>query len=140
MSNTAATVVRDYYEALRQGDPLSPFFDDRESTVKFGISEALYGYDDVAAALNKQTETTADWAVESHHLAVDERGEYATVADEVTMAWTDTESGERKRFETRWSGTLRRRASAEPSDSDSTDSDRPPWMFATMHVSAPQDL
>ncbi|MDQ2049489.1 DUF3225 domain-containing protein [Natronolimnohabitans sp. A-GB9] len=131
MSDRAESVVHDYYDALREGDPLAPYFLEDESTVKFGISEALFGFEEVSNALQTQTETTAEWAVESGHLVVTERDGVATFADSVTMAWTDTESGDRNRFETRWSGTLVRR----------TDDERAPaWQFAVMHVSTADEL
>ncbi|QCC59676.1 DUF3225 domain-containing protein [Natrinema thermotolerans] len=132
MSATASpeAVVRDYYDALRNGDPLEPYFLADESTVKFGISESLFGGGAVAAALGEQTETTADWTIESRRLVVDRREAVATFADEVTMAWTDTEGGDRRRFDSRWSGTL------VPAD----DSSAPDWQFALMHVSAPHEL
>lgn len=129
---SAEAVVRDYYDALRAGDPLVTFFLEDESTVKFGISESLFGGQAVATALEEQTETTDDWTIESRNLLVDEREGFATYADEVGMAWTDTESGERYRFDSRWSATL-----VPQSDDDSSASD---WQFATMHVSAPHEL
>ncbi|QFU81313.1 nuclear transport factor 2 family protein [Natronorubrum aibiense] len=135
MSDRAETVVRDYYEALRAGEPLSPYFLEDESTVKFGISESLFGFEAVSEALQEQTETTSGWSVESHHLVVTERDGVATVADEVTMAWTDTRDGERRCFETRWSGTLVR----VPEESTAADDGRE-WLFATMHVSAAHEL
>ncbi|MFP8951918.1 nuclear transport factor 2 family protein [Natrialbaceae archaeon A-arb3/5] len=128
--------VRAYYEALRRGEALEPFFLDAETTVKFGISEALFGYEAVADALREQTATTTDWTVESDHLVVDERDGVATVADEVTMAWTDTESGESREFDSRWSGTLHR----TDRDADDSGDDDHDWAFATMHVSAPAEL
>lgn len=130
MPQSAEAVVRDYYDTLREGDPLAPYFRDDESTVKFGISESLFGGDEVVRALEEQTETTADWSIESRNLVVDERDAFATFADRVAMAWTDTESGERCRFDSRWSGTLVR-----ASDDDSSD-----WRFGTMHVSTPHEL
>ncbi|WP_247002082.1 nuclear transport factor 2 family protein [Halosolutus gelatinilyticus] len=149
-----ATAVRDYYAALREGEPLEPYFLDRGSTIKFGISEALYGPEVIATALREQTETTAEWTVESTNLAVDDRGAFATFADEVTMAWTDTISGERRRFDSRWSGTLvRRDATSGPLDvqeaaidderstsEEGTDRGRPAWGFQSMHVSAPHEI
>ncbi|MFC4543376.1 nuclear transport factor 2 family protein [Halosolutus amylolyticus] len=154
MSDTAEAVVRDYYAALRRGDPLSPYFLESESTVKFGISEALFGFDEVCEALHEQTETTGDWTVESSRLVVADRGANATFADDVRMAWTDTTSDEEYDFETRWSGTLVRRDDADGSTPVTTgesktaaattgeagDDDRPDWLFASMHVSAPHDL
>ncbi|WP_408957638.1 nuclear transport factor 2 family protein [Natrinema sp. 74] len=129
---SAEAVVRDYYDALRDGDPLAPYFRDDDSTVKFGISESLFGGREIAAALEEQTETTAGWSIESRHLVVEERDGFATVADEVAMAWTDAESGERHRFDSRWSGTLIERAT--------TDAETPDWQFAGMHVSAAHEL
>ncbi|RQG98088.1 nuclear transport factor 2 family protein [Natrarchaeobius chitinivorans] len=143
MTAHAEDTVHAYYDALRNGDPLESYFRPAGSTVKFGIGEALFGYDDVAEALRSQTETTADWTVESHHLVVGERDRFATFADEVTMAWTDVESETEHRFDTRWSGTLVRESPSDSSDgqptpassamaSERTTAD---WQFATMHVS-----
>ncbi|ELY51635.1 nuclear transport factor 2 family protein [Natronolimnohabitans innermongolicus] len=148
MSDRAESVVRDYYDALCEGDPLAPYFLEGDSTVKFGLSEGLFGYADVAAALKDQTESTANWSVESGHLVVDEREAFATFADEVTMAWTDAETGENRRFETRWSGTLVRREPDGRSDdsggNDGSDTDGddtvPAWRFAAMHVSTADEL
>lgn len=139
MSDTAEAVVEDYYDALRRGEALERYFLEDASTVKFGISEALFGYDAVADALRTQTETTEDWTVESGRLTVAEGGEYATFADEVTMAWTDTEDGTERRFETRWSGTLVRRE-APDGDSSVNRTDGPAWLFRTMHVSTADSL
>jgi len=130
MSDNAEAVVRDYYDALRNGDPLAPYFRADDSTVKFGISESLFGGEAVAAALEEQTATTADWTIESRRLVVDRRETVATYADEVTMAWTDTEGGDRHRFDSRWSGTL----------VPAGDSSVPDWRFALVHVSAPHEL
>ncbi|MFC6767589.1 nuclear transport factor 2 family protein [Natrinema soli] len=132
-SVSAEAVVREYYDALRDGDPLAQYFADDERTVKFGISESLFGGSEIAAALEEQTETTDEWTVESHNLVVDERDGFATVADEVTMAWTKTTTGERFRFDSRWSATLVDRAA----DDGSSASD---WRFVAMHVSAPREL
>lgn len=133
MSDEAATVVQEYYDALRTGDPLEPYFLADGSTVKFGISEALFGFDDVSEALREQTETTEEWSVASGRLEVERRDAVATMADEVTMAWTDVEMGDRRRFETRWSGTLVPRT-------DTGADDGPDWLFATMHVSTADEL
>ncbi len=122
----AAETVRSYYGALRDGEPLGPFFADDPHTVKFGISESLRGHDDVVAALSDQTASTTDWRVDSHDLAVGERDAFAWFADDVSMAWTDTGRRIRYEFETRWSGTLERR------DDD--------WQFVSMHVSTAGDL
>ncbi|WP_049927645.1 nuclear transport factor 2 family protein [Halopiger goleimassiliensis] len=134
MTTSAADVVRDYYDALRAGDPLVPYFRDGETTVKFGISEALFGTEAVADALREQTATTDEWSVESERLVVDEREGFATFADEVTMAWTDTDTGDRMRFDTRWSGTL------VPSADADGEGNAPDWQFATMHVSTADEL
>lgn len=118
--------VRDYYEALRRGEPLTPYFAESSALVKFGVSETLAGYDAVAAGLREQTRTTGDWRVESTALAVTERDRHAWFSDEVALAWTDGTAGERFDFDTRWSGTLERR------DDD--------WLFVGLHVSAPHPL
>ncbi|GAB7020549.1 nuclear transport factor 2 family protein [Halostagnicola sp. A-GB9-2] len=123
--------IREYYETLRRGGQLHPYFLEGDSTTKFGVSEAVFGYEDVADALREQAESTAEWTVESENLVVDDRDEYAIFADEVTLAWTDTQSGQRWRFDTRWSGTLERQG---------LDADQAEWKFRTMHVSAPHQL
>ena len=118
---TAEATIEAYYDALRTGNPLLPFFAESESIVKFGITDRLTGYDEIEAGLREQTDTTADWTVESHRLEVTERESYAWFSDSVLMAWRSTEDGEHREQETRWSGTLRRR------DGD--------WRFVGMHVS-----
>ena len=146
MSERPEAVVRDYYDALRTGEALAPYFLADESTVKFGISESLFGFDAVSGALREQTETTAEWTVESHRLTVGDRGGVATFADEVTMAWTNSETGDRHRFETRWSGTLVRReestdAGGADGDGDATETEtEPDWLFAAMHVSTADEI
>jgi hypothetical protein len=130
----AAATVRDYYDALRNGDPLVPYFADCDPTVKFGISERLTGYDAVAAGLRAQTERTAEWTAESHRLRVTERACHAWFSDDVTMAWTDTEVDRRHCFETRWSGTLERR------DEDGERDEHGDWRFVGMHVSTADEL
>lgn len=120
---SAADTVRDYYEALRRGEPLYPYFLEAEDVVKFGVGETLVGYDAVAEGLREQSRTTDDWTVESADLRVLERDDHATFADRVRMAWTDTATGRAYDFDTRWSGTLER---------DGDDGD---WQFAGMHVS-----
>lgn len=112
--------IETYYETLRTGDPLAPFFSAAETTVKFGISKTLDGGDAVADGLCEQTATTADWGVESRNLTADRRADVAWFADEVALSWTDTDERVRHEFETRWSGTLER-------------TDR--WQFVGMHVS-----
>lgn len=138
---TPEAAIRDYYEALRRGEPLYPYFAESEATVKFGVGEALYGYDDVSEALREQTRTTEDWTVESDRLVVTERDGTATFADEVRLEWTDRESGERRAFDTRWSGALARRGASESGDGerrDGVDGDDA-WLFVAMHVSAPRN-
>jgi len=122
---TAEETVREYYEALSCGDPLAPYFSER-ATVKFGVGESLFGADEIAAALREQTRTTDDWAVDSTRLDVTEREQFAWFGDEVDLAWTDAETGQRWTFDTRWSGTLELR------DGE--------WSFVAMHVSAPRRL
>lgn len=122
---SAEGTVRDYYEALRDGELLAPYFVADEDLVKFGVSESLRGYDAVAEGLREQTRTTEDWRVESAALTVTERDDHAWFADEVDLAWTDATTGERYAFDTRWSGTLERRDD---------------WSFVGLHVSAPHSL
>lgn len=129
----AESTVRAYYEALRTGEPLSPFFAREESTVKFGIGERLTGYDEIEAGLREQTETTEGWTVESDRLVVTERTDHAWFADDVFMAWNDTERGIRYEFQTRWSGTLERREDA--ADTDGASAPDTDWRFVGMHVS-----
>ncbi|WP_255149542.1 nuclear transport factor 2 family protein [Halorarius halobius] len=121
----AVSTVRDYYDSLRGGEPLAPYFLDGETTVKFGVGERLTGYDEVAAGLREQTATTTDWTVESTRLLVEERGDHGWFSDDVRMAWTDTDAEVRHAFDTRWSGVL-----------TLVEGD---WRFGTMHVSAAVD-
>ena len=118
---SAETTIETYYDALRAGEPLAPFFA-ADALVKFGIGERLEGYDDIEAGLREQTRTTEEWTVESHDLQVIEEDEFAWFADDVRMAWVG-ESG-RHDHRTRWSGTLRRNGD---------------WKFVGMHVSVPID-
>jgi len=120
----AETTIRAYYDALRDGKPLAPFFAENDDLVKVGVSERLVGYDAVAAGLREQTRTTEDWTVRSRDLRVAERDRHAWFADDVRMVWTGAD-GTRHDFDSRWSGTLE---------------DRDGWLFAGMHVSAPHDL
>lgn len=123
---SATDTVRDYYAALRDGEPLARFFADREDLVKVGITERLVGYDAVAAGLREQTATTADWTVESRDLRTAKHDGAAWFGDEVVMAWT--EDGQRREYDSRWSGTL---VQVEGLEDDGE------WRFAGMHVSAP---
>jgi len=135
----AESAIRAYYEALRDGEPLGPFFADGE-VVKFGISERLVGDDEVREGLREQTRTTANWTVESRDLRVTEREGYAWFADAVWMAWTDTDRRIRYEFDTRWSGTLERRADDDSPAGDGTRDTNAPWQFVGMHVSTAGDL
>lgn len=117
----AEATVRDYYEALRRGEPLYPYFHESGQTVKFGVGERLTGYEAVAEGLREQTRTTDEWRVNSEHLLVESRDCHAWFSDDVYMAWRDTESESRHEFDTRWSGTLER-----------VDEE---WAFTGMHVS-----
>jgi len=125
---TAEDAVRNYYEALQRGEPLYPYFAETESAWKGAISTHYEGYDAVAEALREQTRTTDDWTVESRALSVRERASFATLTDEVHLAWTTTEDGTRHAFDTRWSGTLV--PGGEERD----------WAFEVLHVSAPREL
>lgn len=119
------TTVREYYEALRRGEPLYPFFAEDGSVVKVGVGERLVGYDAVAEGLREQSRTTTDWTVESRDLRTVDRGDHAAFADAVRMAWRDAERDREYDFETRWSGTLERRPDADDAE----------WVFLGMHVS-----
>ena len=123
---SAEETVRDYYEALRRGEPLYPYFVERDDVVKVGIGERLTGYDEIAEGLREQTRTTDDWVVESRDLRVVERDGVAWFSDDVRMVWRDTQKGTEHDFDSRWSGTLERRAPGVDE-----------WEFVGMHVSAP---
>lgn len=137
----AASRVRAYYEALREGDDLHPYFAPDESVVKFGISETLAGHDAIEAGLREQSRTTTDWTVESRALRVTERDRHAWFSDRVELAWTNTEDRIRYEFDTRWSGTLERRPRRRDRTGD-PDRDGPDgtWRFVGMHVSTAGDL
>ncbi|WP_435318720.1 nuclear transport factor 2 family protein [Haloarchaeobius sp. TZWSO28] len=126
---SAEDTVRDYYEALRRGEPLYPYFLEDDATWKGAISNQYSGYDTVAEALRQQAKTTDEWTVESHDLSVTERDDYAIFHDEVRLAWTNVETGQRWGFDSRWSGTL-----------ECIDEADEEWQFVSMHVSAPHDL
>mgnify|MGYP000327284327 CR=1 FL=1 len=132
--------VRNYYAALRAGDPLAPFFVERDDVLKVGISERLVGYDAVSAGLHEQTERTADWTVESRELRVRERGPVAWFSDAVDLAWTDTQRGVRFAFDTRWSGTLERHDGGNRDTDERAAQSADDWRFAGMHVSAPRQF
>lgn len=141
--------VRAYYEALRRGEPLPPFFLERPDVVKFGISERLEGYEAVADGLRAQTETTDGWVVESSNLVAARRGDHGWFSDEVFMAWTSRERSVRHEFDTRWSGPLVRVEDDGGNSSDAADDgernrDGGPaapgeWRFAGMHVSTARE-
>lgn len=117
--------ILSYYDALRNEEPLPPYFARDDDLVKVGISERLVGYDAVRDGLETQTAGTDDWTVESEDLRVTERGDVAWFSDEVHMAWTDLDTGTRRGFDSRWSATLERREE---------------WVFVGMHVSAAHEL
>lgn len=121
----AEATVRDYYEALRVGAPLPPYFLEDERVVKFGVGERLTGYAEIRQGLSAQSERTTDWVVESDDLVVGQEDDAAWFSDDVFMAWTDTDANVRYEFDTRWSGTLVDRDGA--------------WQFAGLHVSTPGD-
>lgn len=114
--------IRTYYQALIDEEPLEEYFVTDPKPVKFGITESLHGYHEIAEGLREQTRTTSDWDVESHRLQAEEAGDVGWFSDHVTMQWTDEERDERIEWETRWSGTMLRM------DED--------WLFVRMHVSA----
>jgi hypothetical protein len=126
---TPEETVLDYYEALRRGEPLYPYFVEREATWKAAISTEYSGYDAVSEALREQSRATDEWTVESGALSVTEREGMALFDDAVRLAWTDTRTGERHGFDSRWSGAL------EPLDGDDEE-----WGFVQMHVSAPRSI
>lgn len=129
-------VVLDYYEALRRGEPLYPYFVESPDAHKVAVSTSYDGYDAIAEALREQTRTTTDWTVDSAGPSVATGEAWASFHDDVSLAWTDIEDidrdaldddrdgdATRHEFETRWSGTLVER------DGE--------WLFLELHVSAP---
>lgn len=127
----AESTLLEYYDALRAGEPLHPYFAEEEAALKFGISERLDGYEEIEDGLREQTETTDDWTVESRDLVVTERERTAWFGDDVRMAWT-TADGDRHDFDTRWSGCLERREDGGDADAG--------WRFVSMHVSVAREL
>lgn len=127
---SARNTIESYYDALRANEPLGPFFatphDGDDPPVKFGISERLVGVDEIRAGLRDQTESTTDWTVASGQLRVTERDRHTWFSDDVEMAWTDADTGARRAFDTRWSGTLER-----------IDGE---WRFVGMHVSTAGEI
>lgn len=132
----AESTVRAYYDAVRTGEPLAPFFARDESVVKFGIGERLTGYAEIREGLTEQTETTTEWRIDSNRLVVTERDEHAWFSDDVFMAWIDLEAEIEHEFDSRWSGTLERRAEAREETDEGVVSETP-WRFVGMHVSSP---
>jgi hypothetical protein len=122
METDTETFVRDYYEALRRGEPLDPYFHEQPGVVKIGVFSRLVGGNRVAEALRDQTARTADWVVESADLRTFDRGDHAHFVDAVRLAWTDTRTDRRNDFDTRWTGL------AESHDGGP--------LFVSMHVSA----
>ncbi|PSQ15087.1 hypothetical protein BRD00_15110 [Halobacteriales archaeon QS_8_69_26] len=118
-----AATVRDYYEALRRGEPLYPYFEESPATAKVGIGETLLGYGATAEALREQTRVTRDWTVESHRLRAGRRGETGWFSDLVGMAWTHEDDP--LSFDTRWTGALVDRGEE--------------WVFVELHVSVAHD-
>lgn len=135
---TPRETIQAYYRALREGEPLGPFFADNSTTVKYGISESLYGSDTIRNALRDQTEQTREWRVESRRLRVVKYDAIARFSDEVGLSWVDQGKDERISFETRWSGVLRS-ISDGPLDALDHHVDTP-WRFECVHVSAPRDF
>jgi hypothetical protein len=129
----AEATVRDYYEALRGGEPLHPYFLESDRTVKFGVGERLTGYEAVSAGLREQTATTEGWEVTSSRLLVEERSDGAWFSDDVFMGWNDTDAGVRYEFDTRWSGPMVRLGEDELGGEADPGPGR--WRFAGMHVS-----
>ena len=122
-TDPVAGTVRDYYEALRRGEPLYPYFAESPATAKVGIGETLLGYGATAEALREQTRVTEDWTVESHRLRAGREGDLGWFSDLVWMDWR--RGGEELAFETRWTGALARREAE--------------WLFVELHVSVARD-
>ncbi|QPV62569.1 hypothetical protein I7X12_17835 [Halosimplex litoreum] len=149
---SAADRVRTYYDALRSGEPLAPFFAPVDGAVKVGISERLVGGETVADGLRDQSEHTTDWSVDSRDLRVTERESHAWFGDRVSLAWTDTDRRIRYEFDTRWSGTLEPREVSDEgiasptegrddgNDDTADDGSDDRWQFVSMHVSTARDL
>jgi hypothetical protein len=116
--------VRDYYEALRRGEPLDPYFAERPETVKVGVFSRVVGGDAVAESLRDQTARTTDWRVESRGLETFPRDACGHFVDAVGLAWTDARADRRHAFDTRWTGVV-----------EGGDDPR----FLSVHVSAPRD-
>lgn len=122
METDTESFVRDYYEALRRGEPIDAYFHERPDVVKVGVFSQLVGGERVAEALRDQTARTEDWTVESADLRTFDRGSHAHFTDAVGLAWTVARTGQRHEFDTRWTGLIESRG-GEP-------------LFVAMHVSA----
>lgn len=122
---SVADTVRSYYDSLRSGEPLHPYFVQSPTTVKIGVFSTRVGFEAVKNGLQEQTATTTDWSVSSTALQTVERQDTGRFWDAVTLRWTDSETGRRHSFDTRWTGQLAR-------ETATTD-----WKFTLMHVSAP---
>lgn len=123
---TVDATIKDYYNALRAGAPLYPFFHPEDTLMKFGISESLAGYEAVKAGLQHQTDTTTDWHVTSHDLHVAKTPRCAWFSDQVTMEWRNTTTDTEHAFDTRWTGTLK------PHEDS--------WKFVLLHVSTSRTI
>ncbi|MGM0592044.1 MAG: nuclear transport factor 2 family protein [Halobacteriota archaeon] len=128
---TARETIRQYYESLRRGEPLYPYFLEHPDVVKFGVGERLTGYEAIGEGLREQTRTTDEWSVESTDLRVVERPTHAWFSDDVSLSWSNLHADREYEFETRWSGTLEPQPGGGPSDEDTE------WVFVGMHVSTP---
>jgi len=64
-----AEFVEAYYDALRAGEPIAPFFAVEPTTAKFGISETLQGGEAVADGLREQTDRTTEWQFVVMHVS-----------------------------------------------------------------------
>lgn len=122
---TVEQTLESYYDSLRDGAPLEPYFSREIHPVKFGISEELDGYEDIAKGLRAQTRTTTDWEITSHNLQTDSKEGIGWFSDLVAMQWRNIEEDRMIRWNTRWSGTLLEEDSG--------------WTFVRMHVSAAED-
>jgi hypothetical protein len=134
VSMDAVGTVESYYDALRTGEPLYPYFLESVQSVKFGVGQHLEGYDGIAAGLQEQTRKTQEWELDSAKLVVEHREDHAWFSDRVFMGWTDTEANVRYEFKTRWSGTLFKLDPQERSQEIDPLSETL-WRFAGMHVS-----
>ncbi|MGM0604932.1 MAG: nuclear transport factor 2 family protein [Halobacteriota archaeon] len=122
---TATSTIEAYYDALRCGEPLTPFFLEAPSTVHIDVGETLVGYANVADTLATQTDRTSEWTLDTAGPSVTERDSFAWFHDEVTLGWVDERTHTDHQYETRWTGTLEYR--------DRNNG----WRFVSLHVSVP---